>query len=75
MSPFFTLFAPFILLKKNVSISRFERQIGLKSEQPLAEIFTKMFFEMALQTKPPANNVFSQISQLRLGHFLNRFLR
>ena len=53
----------------------FNAKIGLKNEPPWAEIFTKIFFDMACQTKPPANNGFSQISQPRVVRFSNRFLR
>ena len=72
-------------LKKNVYLllyskwpsqsDSFKAKIGLKNEPPGAEIFAKMYFNTAHQTKPPAKNGFSQISQPRVGRFSNRFLR
>ena len=65
-----------LLYSKRPSWSHgFNAKIGLKNEPPWAEIFTKIFFNMACQTKPPANNGFSQISQPRVVRFSNRFLR
>ena len=50
---------PLLLYSKRPSQSHgFNAKIGLKNEPLWAEIFTKMFFNMARQTKPPANNVF-----------------
>ena len=76
LSQTFSLRRYLLLYSKQPSWSHgFNAKIGLKNEPPWAEIFKKMFFNMAHQTKLPANNSFSQIYQLRLGHFSNRFLR
>ena len=44
---FKTPFVPFIVLKTNVSIPRFQCKIGLKNGPPWAKIFAKMLLNMA----------------------------
>ena len=73
---FFLLCLCLLLYSKRPSRSHgFNAKNGLIKKPPWGEIFARNYFNIAHQTKPPANNGFSQISQPRVGRFSNRFLR
>ena len=52
----------------------FIAKIGFKNGATWPEISSKMFWDMASQTKPPLENRFWLISRARLLRFSNRFL-
>ena len=71
----FTPFVPFIVLKTIVPISWFQHKNRCKKQITLGWDIFQNVFNMANQTKLPANTVFSQISRPRLGRFSNHVLR
>ena len=64
----------FMVLKVMAIAHGFNAKIGLKNGPTWVEIFSKIFLNMACQTKPQPHFVFSQISRPRVVRFSNRFL-